>query len=227
MDRQLRIEDVAAVQSRVSWGAIVGGSLVALTVYLLLGLLLGGIGLALAGSGMRENGVTWYAAITGIVSLVIAMFCGGCVTSQLTAGETRKETLIHGTLTWALVTAVTIWMVMMGARAGFNALLGVAVFASNESSMTWDQMARDAGISQSQIDQMKQSANNNPTPPTPPLVKDVRQDMMLATWATFIGAVLGIGAAILGALYGSGPTLRMFRVAPAIVEQTEAVTPQT
>jgi hypothetical protein len=226
MDRQLRLEDVAAVQSRVSWGAVVGGSLVALTVYLLLGLLLGGIGLALAGSGMRENGVTWYAAITGIVSLVIAMFCGGCVTSQLTAGETRKETLIHGTLTWALVTAVTIWMVMMGARAGYNALLGVAVFASNESSMTWDQMARDAGISQTQIDQLKQSAKN-PTPPTPPLVKDVQQDMLLATWATFIGAVLGIGAAIVGALYGSGPTPRLFPVAPTIVEQTEAVAPRT
>jgi len=226
MDRQLRLEDVAAVQSRVSWGAVVGGSLVALTVYLLLGLLLGGIGLALAGSGMRENGVTWYAAITGIVSLVIAMFCGGCVTSQLTAGETRKETLIHGTLTWALVTAVTIWMVMMGARAGYNALLGVAVFASNESSMTWDQMARDAGISQTQIDQLKQTAKS-PTPPTPPLVKDVQQDMLLATWATFSGAVLGIGAAIVGALYGSGPTPRLFPAAPTIVEQTEPVAPRT
>jgi hypothetical protein len=226
MDRQLRIEDVAAVQSRVSWGAIVGGSLIALTVYLLLGLLLGGIGLSLTESGVRSGAVTWYAAIAGILSMIVAMFCGGCVTSQLTAGETRSETLIHGTLTWALVTAITIWMVMMGARAGYNALLGTAVFANNESGLTWEQMARNSGVPQERIDQWKQGmANNNAAPQTSP--QEVRQGALMATWATFIGTLLGIGAAILGALYGMGPTLRLFPVAPTIVEQTEVAAPRT
>jgi len=224
MDRQLRIEDVAAVKSRVSWGAIVGGSLVALTVYLVLGLFLGGIGLSLTDGGVRSGAVTWYAAIAGIITMIVAMFCGGCVTSVLTVGETRGETLIHGTLTWALVTAITLWMVMMGARVGYNAMLGAAVFTNAQNNANWEQTAREAGVPQDRIDQWKQDANTNTTPQMS--TEDVRRSGLIATWSAFVGTVLGIGAAILGALYGAGPTLRLFPVATVMVEQQE-VTPRT
>ena len=54
MDRGIRIEDVAGLKSRVSWGAIIGGSLIALAAYVILGLFFAGVGLSLTEAGVRN-----------------------------------------------------------------------------------------------------------------------------------------------------------------------------
>jgi hypothetical protein len=51
---------------------------------------------------------------------------------------------------------------------------------------------------------VRNQANN------PQLREDVRQGALTATWATFAGTLLSIGAAVLGALAGMGPTFRLF-----------------
>ncbi|MFO0850544.1 MAG: hypothetical protein U0871_18595 [Gemmataceae bacterium] len=227
MDREVRFEDVAGLQSRVSWGAIIAGSVIALAVYMLLALFFAGLGLALTEAGVRAGTATNIAVVCSVISWVAALFCGGCVTTQLTAGETRREAWIHGVLTWAAVTALTLMMVGMGLRGGYNALLGAALVGSNvtdaNGQTNWEQAARQAGVPQERIDQIKQGLrpeNIREQANNPETRQDVRQGALVATWATFAGTLLSIGAAILGALAGMGPTFRLFPRTAAITTAT-------
>jgi uncharacterized Tic20 family protein len=226
IDRGVRIEDVAALRSRVSWAAVFGGGVIALAVYLVLSLLFAGVGLSMTEAGVRAGAVTWVEIIAGIVSLLVALFVGGWVTTQLTAGETRQEAWIHGVLTWAVVTAVAVGMVGMGMRGGYNALLGAALVA-NEANANWEAAARQSGIPQERIDQWKQGLNpenlRNEVQ-RPENVAAARRAAMIAAWSTLAGTLLSIGAAILGAFAGMGPSFRLF---PAAVVTEQQVTSTT
>ena len=157
-NREVRFEDVVGLKSRISWGAVIAGSVVALAVYLLLTLFFTGLGLSLSEAGVRQGVIGTGAIICGIVSIVVALFCGGYVTTQLTAGETKQEAVIHGVLTWATVTGLSLFLVAMGVRAGYNAALGAA-YAANATDdrfrPNWEQAARDAGVPQADIDRAR------------------------------------------------------------------------
>src|SRR5688572_3816839 len=144
-NREVQFEDVVGLKSRISWGAVLAGSVVAFAIYLVLTLLFTGVGLSLSEAGVRAGVIGTGAVIAGVVSIVLALFCGGCVTTQLTAGETRQEAVIHGVLTWATVTGLSLFMVGMGVKAGYNAALGAA-YASNVADErfrpNWEQAAR-------------------------------------------------------------------------------------
>jgi Kef-type K+ transport system membrane component KefB len=232
MDRTVGIEDVAGVQSRVSWGAIFGGSVIALSVYLLLGLFFAGVGLSLNRAGVEAGNAAIVSIVAGVLSIVVALWCGGCVTSILTAGETRREAIIHGVLTWAVVTGFTLAMVGMGLRTGYNALLGAALVgqSTEAANRSWEQVARDNGIPQERIDQLKRDLNlqnaqaqaNNPENRN-----EVSKGAMIATWSVFAGTLLSIGAAVLGGLSGMGPTFRLFPGVVATAERREVTVTRT
>jgi hypothetical protein len=228
MDRTVGIEDVAGVKSRVSWGAILGGAVVALSVYLLLTIFFAGVGLSLTELGVRSGTAATIAIIAGVLSVILAMFCGGCVTSVLTAGETRREAMLHGILTWAVVTAIAIGMVAMGLRGGYNALLGAALVAQNAENdqpgrVNWEQAARQAGIPQDRINEVKQGLNPQQVQ-NPENAEAARRGAMIAAWATLIGTLLSMGAAVLGALASVGPTFRLFPTGGAVVVERQEVT---
>ena len=228
MDRTVGIEDVAGVKSRVSWGAIFGGAFVALAVYLLLTIFFAGVGLSLTELGVRGGTAATIAIIAGVLSVILAMFCGGCVTSVLTAGETRREAMLHGVLTWAVVTAIAIGMVMMGLRGGYNALLGAALVAQNTETgqaaqADWERAAREAGISQDRINQVRQGLNPE-LAQNPENVEAARRGAMIAAWSTLAGTLLSMGAAVLGALASVGPTFRLFPAATVVTEERRDIT---
>ena len=124
--QQVRYEDVAGVKSRVSWGAVMGGSVVTLASYLLFSLLLAGMGLAISEAGADGRNVALGTVLVGVFCMALALFAGGWVTTQMTAGETKCESVIYGILTWATVTAISLATVGMGMRAGYHGLLGAA-----------------------------------------------------------------------------------------------------
>jgi Kef-type K+ transport system membrane component KefB len=229
MDRTVGIEDVAGVQSRVSWGAVFGGSTIALSVYLLLGLFFAGVGLSLNRAGVEAGNAAIVSIVAGVLSIVVALWCGGCVTSILTAGETRREAIIHGVLTWAVVTGFTLAMVGMGLRTGYNALLGAALVGQN-GERSWQQAARDNGIPPERINQLERDLNlqnaqaqaNNPENR-----EQVSKGAMIATWSVFAGTLLSIGAAVLGGLSGMGPTFRLFPGVVATAERREVTVTRT
>jgi hypothetical protein len=228
MDRGVRIEDVAGLKSRVSWGAIAGGSLLALATYLVLGLFFAGVGLSLTQAGVQAGTATWVAVVANVISMVVALFVGGWVTTQLTAGETRQEAWIHGVLTWGVVTAVAIFMVTQGLQGGYNALLGAALVGQNADSANWENAARQAGISPQTIEGWKQGLDPErlrAEAQRPENVDAARRTAMIVSWSTLLGTLLSIGAAVLGALAGMGPTFRLFPA--AVVAEREVHTTTT
>ena len=157
--QQVRYEDVTGVKSRVSWGAVMGGSVVTLASYLLFSLLLAGLGLAISDSGIDGKGLGLGTVLVGVFCMGLALFAGGWVTTQLTAGETKCESVVYGILTWATVTALSLFVVGMGVRAGYHGLLGAAYVAQSANPEitqdNWEVTARRSGVSQAKIDELK------------------------------------------------------------------------
>lgn len=98
---------------RVSWGAIIAGTLVALVTMLLLNLLGIGIGLgsinpmeeAQPFSGLGTGSIIWW-----VVSNLIAIFAGAYVAGKLAGVPTGSTSTMHGILSWCLYTLVSFWI---------------------------------------------------------------------------------------------------------------------
>ncbi|MHC5544549.1 hypothetical protein ACYOEI_40480, partial [Singulisphaera rosea] len=68
--------DLLSVRSRVSWGAIAAGAMIALSIYIILSMLGVALGIEAAVRG-ADTRLGAGAAIYSIVSLLLAMFFGG------------------------------------------------------------------------------------------------------------------------------------------------------
>ena len=90
----LKMEDVAGVRSRVSWSAILAGAVAALAVNLVFTIFLAAIGVTLTDAGMRGNAIGIGGLIAALVGVMISLFVGGWVTTQMTAGETDQEAIL-------------------------------------------------------------------------------------------------------------------------------------
>jgi hypothetical protein len=211
------IEDVAGVKSRVSWAAILGGAVIAIACYLVLTVLFAAIGLSLTEAGVRANAVGIGAVIAALVAVALSLFVGGWVSTQLSVGETTREAVIYGALVWAVVTAFTLGMVGMGMRAGYLALVSGAMVAQQTPEVQqkgWEQLAREAGVSDQKIAEVKAAAepsNVRQQVSDPANQERAREGATIAAWSVFGGTVLSIAAAMGGALVGRGPQFRLFR----------------
>lgn len=102
----------AAFIKRISWSAVIGGVLIAIVTQLLLSLLGLGIGLGTIDPVQEQNptaglgigSVIWY-----IISSLVSLFVGGWVAGRLSSTPRLFDGIIHGVLTWCLVTLLTIY----------------------------------------------------------------------------------------------------------------------
>jgi hypothetical protein len=147
--------DLLAVRSRVSWGAIAAGAMVALTIYVVLTMLGVALGLemALRGSG-ADLGAG--AAIYSILVLLLAMFFGGWATSRLAVGESKLEAVLYGLILWGVLFLLLLWLLASGMRTGFGALFGAAsgAYATEEGRIDFNRVARDlkqAGVDEATV----------------------------------------------------------------------------
>ncbi|WP_435009296.1 hypothetical protein P12x_000548 [Tundrisphaera lichenicola] len=128
----LKATDLLAVKSRVSWGAIAAGAMIALAVYFFLTLLGLAIGLEVASRGEVGQKLGIGAAIYSIFTLLLAMFLGGWSTSRLAVGETKLEAILYGLILWGALFIGMIWLVGSGVRVGFGALVSGAVIVNTD-----------------------------------------------------------------------------------------------
>lgn len=219
----IRPEDVMPVESRVSWGAIFAGAVVALATYLVLTMLGAAVGLSIS-SNMDADNLGTAAAIWAVASTAIALFFGGWITSQCCVGETKTEAFMHGLIMWGVVFAMLLWLVGSGLSLGFNAMVGMAnvreAAAGPMTSEDWQATARRAGVPQEQIDQWSQSAANAPQAARQEVADPAQRQENIQTssavaWWTFAGTLLSMAAAIGGALVGAGPNFRIFPLTAA------------
>src|SRR5437868_15122856 len=96
-----KASDLLAVRSRISWGAIAAGAMVALAIYFVLTLLGLALGMELIMRG--QGGLGPGAAIYSILTLLLAMFLGGWATSRLAVGESKLEAVLYGIILWGVL----------------------------------------------------------------------------------------------------------------------------
>jgi hypothetical protein len=172
------------VGSRMSWGAIFAGAVVAFAIYFLLATFGAAVGLSLT-QDVRGGAFAVGAAIWAIVSMLIALFVGGWVSTRFTVGETLYESILYGALVWSVMFAFLMWLAGVGVHMGFNAM-----------------MARSATPQAAQVQQPAQGplvANQGTAEQT----GQVAQPSAAAAWWVFMGTLISMAASIGGAMLGS------------------------
>jgi hypothetical protein len=223
----VRTKDLVGVSSRISWGAIFAGAIVALAVQLLLTLLGGSIGLSIRDEVTSETFGT-SAAIYGVASIIIALFVGGYVTSQCTVGENHGEATLHGLIMWGVTFAIVVWLTAAGVRAGFNAMVSAASVGTSALQgvdENWEALARRAGATDADIESIRNRTAATTEAAQDPANQEKAADVaMQASWWTLFGVMLSMAAAALGAFLGAGPNIRLLgtHTATAVQVRTPA-----
>ncbi|WP_144051645.1 hypothetical protein [Fibrisoma limi] len=159
-------EGIRLTNKRISWSAIFAGVLVAVVVQMLLTLLGLGIGLSTIDVAEERNptaGLATGSAIWYILSNLIALLVGGWVAGRLASAPRLFDGIIHGVLTWCLVTLVTIYFLTttLGSLIGGASRLvggivrtagsGLAAAAPAIGNVVEDQLAEN-GIDLNKLD---------------------------------------------------------------------------
>jgi hypothetical protein len=205
MATAIETNDLLPVRSRVSWGAILAGAVVALSAYLLLSALGVAVGLSV-NDNVSGNTLGIGAGIWALVSVLLSLFLGGWVATQCTAGENRLEALVYGVVVWGVFFAALLWLVASGARLGFGAMIGIASTpsATAAANRLTNEDLRAAGFTEQQVTDMRAQFDRLQQR-TANIVNDPRTTA--AAWWTFAGILVSMAAAVAGAVAGAGPNL--------------------
>jgi hypothetical protein len=204
------IERRTSLGSRISWGAVVGGAVIALSLQFLLTLLGAAAGLSLGNNVSGEslkNGAMVYLALTMFASL----FVGGVVTSLLTGGENKQEAFLSGLVMWGVAFVAVMFLGTAGINGGANVLTSASnAKAQAAPTMTWEDSARQAGVTDAQINELKARNNTIAANVQDPANQEAaRQAASKAMWYGFFMTWISMAFAALGAYAGAGPTFRL------------------
>jgi len=157
-------------------------------IYTVLGLLGVAVGLTVSDHTSSEN-IGLGAGVWAFVSLAIAMFFAGWVTTQCTVGETRTEALLYGIVVWAVTATFLVW----SAATGLSMTKAATGSDRGANSAPATKAAGDlagAQAANTMAEKMGASSDND------------RQRLQVASWWTFFGTLLSLLAAIGGAMLG-------------------------
>lgn len=202
-----------ANRRRISWGAIIAGTVAALAVQLLLTLLgvsIGAWAIDPAAGSEGMEGIGLGAGIWALVSFIIALFCGGWIAGRMSGLGSKLDGLLEGFLVWGAVTVLTFTLLtttiggILGGAAGLagNALAagGEQVDDPQQTIQEFGAAARDA-LEDPQVQQEAQETT-----------QEVGDDVATATAATsfwaFLALLLGAAAAAVAGRMGSASGLR-------------------
>lgn len=104
-------------EQRVSWGAIIAGAVVALTVHVTLAVLGIAIGASVINPLHEANpveGIGMGAGIYFVISAILAVLAGGYVAGALSRIQKSRNRTLHGLATWALVTLLSVMLLATG-----------------------------------------------------------------------------------------------------------------
>ncbi|MBL6081889.1 hypothetical protein JMJ56_28295 [Belnapia sp. T18] len=141
-----------ALPSRISWGAVIAGSLIAAVIAAMLNILGAAIGattvdaVAQATPGAARMGIG--AAIWLVIANTLALAVGGYTAARLSGTADDTDGILHGLAVWAvafLVSAVMIGNMLAGLASTASSAVGsVAGGASSAVSGVASQVAPDA-----------------------------------------------------------------------------------
>lgn len=114
----------AGTMRRVSWGAIIAGSVVSVALMILFATFGIGIGAAIIDPQFDQNptsGMSTTAGIYLVVTQLIALGAGGYIAARLAGIPRPISSMLHGASVWALATIFLAWASVIGAGAVFGA----------------------------------------------------------------------------------------------------------
>ncbi len=221
-----RNDDYVAV-NRVSWGAILAGTIVALAVQIVLTLLGFSIGLGVmsqatdtsALGGVGIGGMIWL-----VVSTLISLYIGGYVAARLAGVPTKTDGVLNGVVVWALATLLSLYLATSAvgtAVSGVAGIIGQGLQTATSGATTVapeaaealkrnPQEARETARQavdevQQQYRQVRRQAGQTLNEAQQEAAQTARQAAPVASGAAFggfIALVLGAFAAALGGMAG-------------------------
>jgi hypothetical protein len=177
---------------RVSWGGILGGVLVALGLLFLLAAL--GLAVGITAVDPARTQAAKLGAGAGIwagVSLLVALFVGGLVSTRIGATHDSSTAFFSGFLVWVVSVLLTAYL----AASGASSLAGgpLHLFASAPPQA----QDRAAGSLQRKAEELQQKA-----PQLQQKAQEMKPQATRAAWGTFGGLLLSLLAAVIGASVG-------------------------
>ena len=104
----------AKTPTRLSWGAVVAGVVIAVAVQLVLGILGAGIGLTMVdpveGTTPGAAGFGIGAGIFWLITTVIALGAGGYAAARVAGVHDRFDALVHGLVVWGVTLILTLYL---------------------------------------------------------------------------------------------------------------------
>jgi hypothetical protein len=172
---------------RVSWGGIFGGVLVAVGLLLLLAALGVAVGITAVDPSQAElSKLGTGAAIWAGVSLLLALFVGGLVSTRIGATFDGSTGFFSGFLVWV----VSLLLVAYLAASGVSSLASGAFSLMGGAQEVVAQVGDKAQEMSQNLPALQQKA------------QEAKPQASRAAWVTFGALVLSLAAAVLGALAG-------------------------
>jgi hypothetical protein len=114
---------------RVRWAGVMSGFFVAIGVLMIMGALGLAIGVTALGdpraaTGETASGLGIGAGVWAFITMLVALFLGGMVSTKVTDRPDRPGAMIHGALVWVLFSLFTVWMIASGISLGLSGLFG-------------------------------------------------------------------------------------------------------
>lgn len=226
--------EAPALLSRVSWGAIFSGTVIALGLLVLLGTLGTAFGFRAIDPEQDAafDGIPIVAGIWWIATSVIALAVGGYVSGHLSGIPEKRAATAHGASVWGLLTIAMLWLAASTTGAAVNTATGAVTGAAEAVATTartgTEAVLEPGGVSQeeavnraegaietvreeiSQVDQEQLRAQAGQK------AEGALDALSSASWYAFFASLLSLIAAIFAA--GAGAPNRTYMVAREKVE---------
>ena len=202
---------------RISWPAVFAGLIIAILVQLALTLLGIAIGMGTVDAVNHDTPGTGLAIGSGIysaVSLIISMFAGGWVAGRLAKDKHTSESMIHGLLVAGLFFLITFYLIsnaIGGIIGGAGSMVGKAVSGAvpsvkqaamnrynTNTNAGKQQLAADSAKVTEQVAAHKEEIEQKARQ----VADDAASAAGKAALYSFVGVLLGAGAAAFGAKFG-------------------------
>lgn len=181
------------IRRRVSWPALFAAVFVAVAIQLLLSILGVAVGLGLispVGAAPQAGSLGMGAGIWWFVSTLIALLIGGFVAAWMAGVRSRFDGLLHGIVTWAIVTLVVVYLLttaLGGLLGGAFSVVGSGLSAAGSGiKAAAPQLAQAAGVTPETVQQQAQAylqpADTNPASMSP---QDAQKEIAKAL-ATYV-----------------------------------------
>ncbi len=234
----VELPSAASFVRRVSWGAILAGLFVTLVLQIMFTLLGAAIGLASIDPLRQSTSGKSIAIGSGIwmlVTALISIWVGACISGRLSGGPERADGLIHGIVTWSVSTCATLLLLatvttaLLGATGSLlhgAVALGGAAVGSDQSASWQEQLMGPMPQPRTALTPTGRTDDNQPAQTQPgtdtnqvtQAADTARQGASKGALWGFIALLLGLAAAAWGGWTGTASLPA--RVEPVAVATT-------